>query len=85
MKFLEIKTDNGEFTRFSLDTVMTYGIKWNAKEGRKSAHWHILVRLKPVKELDSGSYGVIIDYCYNKKWEFGTIDMALKAMSIIDA
>ena len=84
MKFLEIKTDNGEFARFSLDTVMTYGIKWNAKEGRRPAHWHIFVRLKPVKQPTGESYGVVVDYCHNNKWEFDTLESALFAMNIVD-
>ena len=83
MKFLECRNKLG-IMRFSLDSIRSYGILFIEKNKRTPAHYLLRIELKPVKELDNDSRGVVVEHCKILDLEFETLELAESAVKVID-
>ena len=81
MKFLVV-TDGENVSRFAADEVRSYHIVSRPRVRKKPAHHVVIVEMKPVKQLDSESHGVVVDRCREFEWRFDTFEMARDAVQM---
>ena len=83
MKFISVRKGDA-ISNFAADEVRSYRLEKVLKSRSIKEHFCVTVEMKPLKQLDKESFGVVVEVCERFNWDFDTFEEASSALKILE-